>query len=144
MGSINTDPDCLIANACLCSGGALSGTAVALQTALSLNPCDQVTAQACCGRCARVWGGLTAAIALSLMCLHCVLLVCRLPLVDTEADKDSDSDEEVEMPDYEYRFETAKLLLELDDSVDTALKVRRATLSTVFSLAEKGATGVSL
>ena len=72
------------------------------------------------------------------------MLVCRLPLVDTEADKDSDSDEEVEMPDYEYRFETAKLLLELDDSVDTALKVRGATLSTVFSLAEKGATGVSL
>ena len=54
-----------------------------------------------------------------------MLLVCRLPLLDDERDRHSDSDEEdeEELPAYEYRFETAKLLLEVDDTVDTALKV---------------------
>ena len=98
----------------------------ALQTALFLSPGNFMTAQAYYSRHASFWGGLTAAIALSLRCLHCVLLVCRLPLLDEGAARDSDSDEEdeEELPAYEYRFETAKLLLEVDDTVETTLKVR--------------------
>lgn len=34
-----------------------------------------------------------------------------------------ESEEEEELPSYEFRFETAKLLLELDDSVDAASQV---------------------
>lgn len=41
------------------------------------------------------------------------------------SDSDDESDEGDLMPSYEFRFETAKLLLELDDTVEVACQVRK-------------------
>ena len=42
---------------------------------------------------------------------------------------DDDSDNEDDQPSYEFRFEAAKLLLELDDNVETASMVSAAASS---------------
>ena len=98
---------------------------MALQSALFLKPGDHVVAQAHRGWRASVCGRPHRSHCFVTVCARCMLLVCRLPLLDRLAGKDSDSDEEdeEELPAYEYRFETAKLLLEVDDTVDTTLKV---------------------
>eukprot|EP01024_Parvocaulis_polyphysoides_P039208 TRINITY_DN353_c0_g1_i5.p1 TRINITY_DN353_c0_g1~~TRINITY_DN353_c0_g1_i5.p1 ORF type:complete len:356 (-),score=90.09 TRINITY_DN353_c0_g1_i5:963-2030(-) len=47
---------------------------------------------------------------------------------EQEEEDDEDEEEAVQMPSYEFRFECAKLLLELDDSTDAAIQVLEGLL----------------
>ena len=47
---------------------------------------------------------------------------------DEEEEDEEEEEEDEDLPSFEFRFETAKLLIELDNSTHAAVEVRAAVL----------------